>query len=60
VILFCRLLAWTANYEPSHPMLFVLVGVLSAAQLFALLILGAYVDRNRSSSQHKDFQKERT
>ena len=52
MILVFRLLAWTAKYEPSHPMLFVLAGVLSAALLFALLIVGAYVDRDRSSSQH--------
>jgi hypothetical protein len=52
VILFFRLLCWTAKYEPPHAMLFVLAGVLSAALLLALLILGAYVDRNRSSSQH--------
>jgi hypothetical protein len=52
VILVFRLLAWTAKYEPSHPMLFVLVGVFSTALLLALLIVGAYVDRDRSSSQH--------
>jgi hypothetical protein len=52
VILVFRLLAWMAKYEASHPMLFVLAGALSAALLLALLILGAYVDRNRSSSQH--------
>jgi hypothetical protein len=49
VILFFRLLAWTANYEPSRPMLFALAGVFSAALLFALLIVGAYVDYDRSS-----------
>jgi hypothetical protein len=58
VILFFRLLAWTANYEPLHPMLFALAGVVSAAVLLALLIVGAYVDRDRSSSKHGDFQKE--
>ena len=47
-----RLLAWTAKYEPSHPMLFVLAGVLSTALLLALFIIGAYVDRDRSASQH--------
>jgi len=52
VILVFRLLAWTAKCEPSHPMLFVLAGVLSAVLLLASLVLGAYVDRNRSSSQH--------
>jgi hypothetical protein len=52
LILVFRLLAWTAKYEPSHPMLFVLAGVLAAALLLATLIPGAYVDRNRSSSQH--------
>jgi hypothetical protein len=52
VILFFRLLVWTAKYEPSHPMLFVLAGISSAALLFALLIVGAYVDHDRSSSQH--------
>jgi hypothetical protein len=52
VILFFRLLCWTAKYKPSHPMLFVLTGVFSAALLFALLIVGAYVDRDRSSSKH--------
>ena len=45
MILFFRLLAWTAKYAPSHPMLFVLAGVFSAALLLALLIVGAYVDR---------------
>jgi hypothetical protein len=49
VILFFRLLAWTANYEPSHPTLFALAGVFSAVLLFALLIVGAYVDPDRSS-----------
>jgi hypothetical protein len=58
VILVFRLLAWMAKYEPSHPMLFVLAGVLSAALLLALLIVGAYFDPHRSSSQHQDFQKE--
>jgi hypothetical protein len=52
VILFSRILAWTANYEPSHPMLFLLAGVFSAALLVALLIVGAYIDPDRSSSQH--------
>jgi hypothetical protein len=52
VILFFRFLCWTAKYEPSHAMLFVLAGALSAALLLASLTLGAYVDRNRSSSQH--------
>jgi hypothetical protein len=58
VIFFFRLLSWTAKYAPSHPMLFVLAGVVSAALLLALLIVGAYVDRDRSSSKHGDFQKE--
>jgi len=52
LILVFRLLAWTAKYEPPHPMLFVLAGVLSAALFLALLIAGAYVDRDPSSSQH--------
>jgi hypothetical protein len=52
VILFFRFLAWTANYEPSHPMLFVVAGVLSAALFLALLIVGACVDPDRSSSKH--------
>jgi hypothetical protein len=51
VILFFRLLAWTAKYQLSHPVLFVLAGVLSAVLFLALLIVGAYVDRDRSSSQ---------
>jgi hypothetical protein len=52
VILFFRLLVWTAKHEPSHPMLFVLAGVLSAALFVALFIVGAYVDRDRGSSPH--------
>ena len=52
MILVFRLLEWIAKYEPSHPMLFVLGGVLSAALFLALFIVGAYVDRDRSSSQH--------
>jgi hypothetical protein len=52
LILVFRLLAWTAKYEPSHPMSFVLAGVLSAALLLALLIVGTYFDPDRSSSQH--------
>ena len=58
MILVFRLLARMAKYEPSHPMLFVLAGVFSAALFLALLIVGAYVDPDRSSSQHQDFQKE--
>jgi hypothetical protein len=52
LILVFRLLAWTAKYEPSQPVLFVLAGVFSVVLLFALLVVGAYVDRDRSSSQH--------
>ena len=51
ILVFC-FLAWTAKYEPSHPMLFVLAGVLSATLFLALFIVGVYVDRDRSSSQH--------
>jgi hypothetical protein len=58
VILVFRLLARMAKYEPSHPMLFALAGVVSPAVLLVLFIVGAYVDRDRSSSQHQDFQKE--
>jgi hypothetical protein len=39
-------------------MLFAFGGVFCAALLLALLIVGAYVDPDRSSSQHQDFQKE--
>jgi hypothetical protein len=39
-------------------MLFAFGGVFSAALLLALLIVGAYVDPDRSSLQHQDFQKE--
>jgi hypothetical protein len=39
-------------------MLFVLAGVLSAALLLALLIVGAYVDHDRSSPKQRDVQKE--
>ena len=58
MILVFRLLAWMAKYEPSHPMLFVLAGVLSAVLLFALLIVGAYIDHDRSSPKQGDFKKE--
>jgi hypothetical protein len=58
VILFLRLLCWAARYEPPHSMLFAFGGFFSAALLLALLIVGAYVHPDRSSSQHQDFQKE--
>ncbi len=52
MILVFRLLAWTAKYEASHPMLFELAGIFSAALFLALLIVASYVDHDRSSSQH--------
>jgi hypothetical protein len=55
VILFFRLLSWTAKYAPSHSMLFASAGVLSAALLLALLIVGTYVDHDRTFSKHGGF-----
>jgi hypothetical protein len=52
VILFFRFLAWTANYEPSHPMLFVLAGVFSAVLFVAFCTVGVYIDHEQSSSKH--------
>jgi hypothetical protein len=52
VILFFRLLAWTAKYEPSHPKLFALAGVFSAGLLLALWIAGVYADDDGSCSKH--------
>jgi hypothetical protein len=58
LILVFRLLAWTAKYESSHPMLLVLAGVFSAALFLGLLMVGAYNDHDRSSPRQGDFLKE--
>ena len=46
MILFFRLLAWAAKYKPPQPMLFLLAGVISAALLLALCVVGIYVDHD--------------
>jgi hypothetical protein len=51
VILFFRLLAWSAKYKPPQPTLFLLAGVISAALFLALCIVGIYVDHDGTQSK---------
>jgi hypothetical protein len=51
VILFFRLLAWSAKYKPPQPTLFLFAGVISAALLLALCIAGIYVDHDALGSK---------
>ena len=51
MILFFRLLAWAAKYEPPHPTLYLLAGVISAVLFLALCIVGIYVDHDGIGSK---------
>ena len=51
MILVFRLLAWAAKYKPPQPMLFLLAGIISAALLLALWIVGIYVDHDGIQSK---------
>ena len=51
MILFFRLLAWSAKYKPPQPTLFLLAGAISAALLLALCIVGIYVDHDAIRSK---------
>ena len=57
MILYFRLLAWTAQHEPSHPMLFVLAGAISAALFLGLWFFGVYIDHDRSYSKHGNLKR---
>jgi hypothetical protein len=48
VILVFRLLSWTEKYQTPYPKLLAVAGTLAAGLIWALLIVSAYVSRDRT------------
>jgi hypothetical protein len=51
VILVFRLLSWTEKYQTPYPKLFAVAGILVAGLIWGLLIVSAYVGRDRTYSE---------